>query len=385
MTPSSRHSVEDEPVPRLDEAEFVTVRLPFVHPLGTSVHTWTVKEALLLRLESEGITSWGECVADPDPYYLPETTKTCEHIIRDFLLPLVKPGQTLGELLGCFDRVRGNRMAKATVENALLNMVALKKSVPLHDLLGFQRKSIMSGLSIGLRDTPDELVRTVGEAVAKRYHRVKIKVARGRDVEYVSAVRRAFPGLRLMVDANGDYTLDDAPVLRQLDGFDLMMIEQPLSYADIIQHARLQSMLATPICLDESILSFDDAASAIEIGACRVLNIKQGRVGGLLESIRIARYASEHGVDVWSGGMDETGIGRAFNIHLQAANGFSVPGDTSETNNYFSEDIADPPVVLESDGSILIPPGPGLGIAVDPARIAKYLIRRERLQPRSEG
>jgi O-succinylbenzoate synthase len=375
MTHHPPLAVEHEALPRIESAEFVTVRLPFLHPFGTSVHTWTCKEALLLRLESGGLVAWGECVADPDPFYLPETTTTARHIIEQFLLPLVEPGLPFGDLLGRFRKVRGNGMAKATLENALVALLALRKGVPVHAALGFPARRIMSGLSIGLKDSPGDLVAAVQAAVDKRYHRVKMKVAKGRDVDYVRAVRDRFPDLPLMVDANGDYTLDDADHLRQLDEFGLMMIEQPLSYADIYQHSKLQRQLRTPLCLDESILGLDDAVAAVELGSCRILNIKQGRVGGLVESVRIAAYAAAHGIGVWSGGMDETGIGRAVNIHLQTADGFTIPGDTSETANYFVEDIADPPVVLDAEGFIEIPPGPGLGVTIDPSRLAKYTVR----------
>lgn len=238
----------------------------------------------------------------------------------------------------------------------------------------------MSGISIGLKDTQAELISAVAEAVAKKYHRVKMKVKKGQDVEWVASVRERFPDLRLMVDANGDYTLADAARLKRLDAFGLMMIEQPLSYNDIHQHAILQKELATPICLDESIHGLDDAAAAVALGACRIINIKQGRVGGLLESIRIARFAADQGLGVWSGGMDETGIGRAVNIHLQTEEGFNLPGDTSETCNYFSEDIADPPFLLDSGGFIAIPAGPGLGVTVDAGRLLKYLVGWERLR-----
>jgi O-succinylbenzoate synthase len=376
MTHHRLLAIEHEPLPRIERIEFVTVNLPFLHPFGTSVHVWTCKEALLLRLDADGATAWGECVADPDPFYLSETTTTARHIIEGFLLPLVEPGLPFGELLERFRAVRGHGMAKATVENALIDLLALRKGVPVHELLGFPAKRIMSGLSIGLKDSPAELLAAVQVAVDKRYHRVKMKVAKGRDVDYVRAVRDRFPDLPLMVDANGDYTLADADRLRQLDEFGLMMIEQPLSYSDIYQHSKLQKQLATPLCLDESILSLGDAVAAVELGSCRVLNIKQGRVGGLVESVRIAGYAAAHGIGVWSGGMDETGIGRAVNIHLQTADGFTIPGDTSETASYFAEDIADPPVVLDAEGFIAIPPGPGLGISVDPARLAKYTIDR---------
>ena len=280
-------------------------------------------------------------MSDPDPFYAYETNTTARHVIKDFLLPLVEAGITLGDLETRFRRVRGHGMAKATVENALLVLLAAQRGLPLHALLGRPARPIPSGLSIGLKDTKAELLRAVAGAVEKGYHRVKMKVKRGQDVDWVAAVRDRFPDVPLMVDANGDYTLADTDLLRRLDAFDLMMIEQPLSYSDIIEHATLQREMTTSLCLDESIHSLADAAAAISIGACRIINVKQGRVGGLLESMRIAHYCAGLGVDVWSGGMDETGIGRAVNIHLQTAEGFTVPGDTSETANYFDEDIVD--------------------------------------------
>jgi len=252
--------------------------------------------------------------------------------------------------------------------------------VALHELLGRPAKKIMSGLSIGLKETQAELLGAVDRAVARGYHRIKLKVKKGQDIEWVRAVRKRFPDLPLMVDANGDYSLEDADHLRCLDEFNLMMVEQPLSYSDIVEHASLQRELKTALCLDESIHNLADAAAAISIGACRVINVKQGRVGGLLESMRIAHYAAGLGVDVWSGGMDETGIGRAVNVHLQTAEGFTLPGDTSETANYFDEDIVDPPVVLDADGFIDIPEGPGIGAHVVPERVLKRTVRAERLR-----
>ncbi len=384
MTPRDRPSptaaLESLVLPAVDHVDLVTVRLPFLAPFGTSVHVWTVKDAMLMRLESGGVTAWSECVSDPDPFYAYETNATARHIIRDFLLPLVEPGIPLGELEARFRRVRGHGMAKATVENALLILIAMQRGVPLHELLGRPAKRIPSGISIGLKDTPQELLAAVERAVARGYHRVKMKVKKGQDVDWVAAVRDRYPGVPLMVDANGDYTLEDADHLRRLDDFDLMMVEQPLSYSDIIEHASLQRRMKTALCLDESIHSLADAASAISIGACRVINVKQGRVGGLLESMRIAHCAAGLGIDVWSGGMDETGIGRAVNIHLQTAEGFTLPGDTSETANYFDEDIVDPPVVLDDEGFIDIPEGPGLGTRVIPERVLKRTIAAERLK-----
>jgi O-succinylbenzoate synthase len=378
MPPSPTAGLERLVVPPIERIDFVTVRLPFVSPFGTSVHVWNDKEALLLRLESTGVVSWSECVSDPDPYYSPETNATVRHILRDFLLPGVEPGVTLGELESRFRRVRGHGMAKATVENGLLILLSLQRGVPLHELLGKPAKRIMSGLSIGLKETKAELLAAVERAVARRYHRVKMKVKKGQDIDWVGAVRERFPDLLLMVDANGDYAPADIDHLKQLDAFGLMMVEQPLSYTDIFEHAALQREMKTPICLDESIHTVADAKAAVELGACRVINIKQGRVGGLLEAIRIAGYAAANGIPVWSGGMDETGIGRAVNIHLQTADGFTLPGDTAETSNYFDEDIVDTPVVLDEGGFIEIPPGPGLGGRVLPDRIQERIVTAER-------
>lgn len=371
-------AVESRTVPALDRIDFLTVRLPFVKPFATSVHSWAVKEALLLRLESGGVVGWGECVADPDPYYSYETTATARHILQDFLLPLLEPGLTFRELETRAGGVRGHGMAKATLENALLDLLARQDGQPLHALLGWPRRRIPSGISIGLQDSVDDLLAAIEEALRRPYHRVKIKIMHGKDVPWVRAVRDRFPDLRLMVDANGDYRLEDAGLLQELDAFALTMIEQPLSYSDIIQHATLQARLATPLCLDESIHGLDDARSALDLGACRIINIKQGRVGGLLESLRIAAACRERGVPVWSGGMDETGIGRAFNLHLQAAEGFSIPGDTSETSRYFHEDIVAPGVVLREDGFIEIPEGPGIGVTILEDRLRKVTLASER-------
>ena len=373
------HIPQDEVLGKLDRVDLVVVRVPFLEPFGTSVASWAVKEALLLRVEQDGAAGWGECVADPDPFYDCETTVTARHLIRDFLLPELEPLRTLGEILARFRRVRGNPMAKATVENALLDLFARRRGIPLHDLLGWPARPIPSGISLGIQDSVGVLLAKVGEAQAQGYHRVKMKIMRGRDVAWVAAVRERFPDLPLMVDANGDYALEDAAHLRELDAFGLTMIEQPLGYHDLYQHSLLQPQLKTAICLDESIHGLDDAAAALGMGACRIINIKQGRVGGLLEALRIARHCRERGVPVWSGGMDETGLGRAANLHLQTADGFSLPGDTSETRRYFREDLVEPPVVLGPGGFIAVPPGSGTGVTVIPERLERYTLHRERL------
>ena len=370
----------DEPLGNIERIELLNVSLPFVAPFGTAVATWNSKDALLLRLEDDGIVAWGECVADPDPYYAGETTGTARHIITDFLLPELKPELSLAGLLERCRRVRGNEMAKAALENALLDLIAKRRSLPLHALLGFPARRVMSGISIGFQDDVPALLAQVQEAVERGYHRVKMKIGRGRDVEWVRAVRERFPELVLMADANGDYSLEDAALLARLDEFKLTMIEQPLAYHDIYQHSLLQARLRTPLCLDESIHGCEDAAAAIALKSCRIINIKQGRVGGLLEAVKMAGLCAGHGLPAWSGGMDETGIGRALNIQLQAAPGFTLPGDTSETRRYFREDIVEPPVVLDNEGYIAMPVEPGIGVAVVEEKIAKVLLGREKVR-----
>jgi O-succinylbenzoate synthase len=367
-------------IPVLDRIDLLTVRLPFVRPFATSVHSWAVKQALLLRLESDGVVGWAECVADPDPFYASETTQTVRHVFKEFLLPLLTPGQSIAELMQRWSPVRGHCMAKAMVENALLDLIARQQGLSLHALLGLSARPIQSGVALGIQDSIPALLDAVADAMRRPYHRVKLKIMQGKDVAWVRAVREAYPQLSLMADANGDYRLEHAALLRELDAFNLTMIEQPLSYSDIVQHAVLQRELATPLCLDESIHSLDDARSALALQACRVVNIKQGRVGGMIESLRIAALCQHAGVDVWSGGMDETGIGRAFNLQLQAAPGFTLPGDTAETARYFSEDIVAPGVVLDGDGYIAMPDGPGIGVTVLEDRVARYALDRERLR-----
>jgi O-succinylbenzoate synthase len=372
--------LENETLGDIERIELITVRLPFIAPFGTSVATWTCKEALLVRLEDRGLTAWGECVADPDPYYAAETTVSARFIIKAFLLPELKPDLALVGLLRRWGRVRGNEMAKAALENALLDLLAKRRRLPLHALLGCAPRRIMSGISIGLQESIPALLERVEEAVDSGYHRVKMKIGRDHDVAWVKAVRERFPALALMADANGDYSLADGDLLARLDEFELTMIEQPLSYHDIFQHSLLQARLRTPLCLDESIHSIDDARAALALKSCRVINIKQGRVGGMLAAVDMARLCAENGIPAWSGGMDETGIGRALNIQLQAAPGFTLPGDTSETRRYFAEDIVEPPVLLDREGFIAMPMGPGIGVEVVEGRVEKYLLDRERVR-----
>jgi len=361
-------------------AELITVRLPLVQPFRTSFSVQPHKDALLIRISASDAEGWGECTASPDPYYSYETNTTARHIIKDYLIPMaLEKRQTLEGVLERFKSVRGHNMAKAAVENALLDLISRRANTPLYALLEGTPRKIMSGISIGIQKKTEILLQIIEQAVNRRYHRIKIKIEKGEDIKPLKAVRNAFPDISLMVDANADYSKDDFSHLKNLDKFNLLMIEQPLRYDDLYLHAQLQTMLSTPLCLDESIKSLHDARSASEMKSCRIINIKQGRVGGILNARTIARVCSDRGIPVWSGGMLETGVGRAFNLHLQTLPGFLLPGDISETSRYFHEDIVDQPVVLDGEGYVTVPEGPGTGIQVMESRLKKCQIHREKL------
>jgi len=363
-------------IKQIDSVEMFIARLPLVTSFETSFSVQTLKEALLLKIVSDDLWGWGECVTSPDPYYGYETNKTAFHIIQDFLIPILSNMKnfTVEEVLESFERIRGHQMAKAAVENALLDLVARQCQIPLFELIGGKNKKIMSGISIGIRKNMNDLLKTIQTACDKKYHRIKLKIKKNKDIEILKKVRSAFPSIKLMADANSDYTLEDMPILKRLDEFNLMMIEQPLNYDDIYFHALLQNRIQTPICLDESIKNLNDAKTAAELGSCKIINIKQGRVGGMLNAQKIQAYCLNSGIKTWSGGMLETGIGRAFNLHLQTLPGFVLPGDTSETSRYFAEDIVDKPVILQPDGFIEIPIGTGIGVDVLPERLERYKI-----------
>lgn len=361
---------------KIDSVDMYVVRLPLVKPFETSFSVQTHREALLLKITSDGVSGWGECVTAPDPYYCYETNSTSSHIIKGFLIPILMTLKnfSIETVLQEFDRIRGHNMAKAAVENALLDLLARQYEMPLFQLIGGKHQKIMSGISIGIKDDMDNLLESIQEASDKKYHRIKIKIKKGKDVEVLNSVRKTFPSIRLMVDANADYALEDIHILKRLDAFDLMMIEQPLNYDDIYLHSFLQKQIDTPVCLDESIKNLNDTKTAIALGSCKIINIKQGRVGGMMNSKAIQTYCTDKNIGLWSGGMLETGIGRAFNIHLQTLPGFVLPGDTSETSRYFTEDIVDKPVVLEPNGYIKIPEGSGTGVNVIPEKLDRFKI-----------
>ncbi len=356
---------------RIDRLELRRLALPLVRPFETSFGRTDTREFLLVTVHADGVTGWGECVADANPYYSPETTRTAWHVIEEFLAPLLlaAPVGAPGELERRFAVVRGHRMAKAAVEMAAWDAWARQRGEPLSRSLGGTRERIASGVSIGIQPSVPALLERIDEETAAGYQRVKIKIKPGWDVTVVERVRERFPALALMVDANAAYQPADAGHLRALDEYGLMMIEQPLDEEDIGEHARLQATLRTPICLDESIVSAARAEEAFVLGACRIVNIKPGRVGGFAASRALHDACQRRGVPVWHGGMLESGIGRAANIHLASLPNFSLPGDIAASRRYFAPDLIDPPIDVAPDGTIAVPTGPGLGVTIDESRV----------------
>jgi O-succinylbenzoate synthase len=357
---------------RIERIELRLLRLPLVRFFETSFGRVDERAFLLITLEQNGAVGYGECVAGADPYYSSETTRTAWHIIEDFIAPAVlgRPFQHPREIFDALRAIRGHNMAKAAVEMAGWDLFARQQGLPLAGVLGGTRRAIESGVSIGIQDSLDQLVDRVEVERAAGYRRVKIKIKPGWDIDAVKRIRDRFGPIPLMVDANAAYTLDDADHLAGLERFQLLMIEQPLDYDDVRDHARLQQRLHTPICLDESIHTVKAADEAIELGACRVINIKPGRVGGHAESVRLHDLASRKGIPVWHGGMLESGIGRAHNIHLSTLPNFSLPGDIAASRRYYAPDLIDPEIVVRADGTIPVPDGPGIGVNVVMDRIA---------------
>jgi O-succinylbenzoate synthase len=364
---------------KLDRIEVRRLRLPLLHPFETSFGRTTVKEFLLLAASADGVTGYGECVADTDPFYLPETTGTAFHVLRDFLVPMALRLDLAHarDLWPALARVRGHEMAKAALEMAVWELQARREGKPLHALLGGRGGTIEAGVSIGLQADDQVLVDRVAAEAAAGYRRIKIKIKPGRDVASTAAVRRRFPDIPLMVDANSAYTLDDVTLLEELDRFALMMVEQPLAWDDVVDHAALQRAIKTAVCLDESIRSADDARHAADLGACRIVNIKAGRVGGFTSSIAVHDLCRSRGIPVWCGGMLESGIGRLANVHLQTLPGFTLPGDTSASARYFAEDLVDPPVTVSRDGTVAVPEGPGIGHEIVWPRVERATVARE--------
>ncbi|RPJ13451.1 MAG: o-succinylbenzoate synthase [Actinobacteria bacterium] len=368
-------------VTRVRSLELRLVAIPLVRPFRTSFGESTEKVCVIARVETEDALGWGECVSDVEPNFSEEWNDGAWNMIRDFLAPaMFAAGDVDVERLGSvFAFVRGNPMAKATLENAVLDAELRAQGRSLASYLGAVRDRVGCGVSVGIAPSTDVLLEQVGGYLAEGYLRIKLKIEPGTDVERVRAVREAYPEILLSVDANAAYRLTDVEVFRALDEFGLLMVEQPLHHEDLWEHSLLQREIRTDVCLDESIRSAADARAAIELGSCRIVNIKQGRVGGLLEAKRVHDVAAELGVPVWCGGMLETGIGRSTNLALAALPNFRLPGDTSATSRYFAEDLTEP-LVLEADGTLPVPNGPGIGVDPDQARLEAATRRTERFE-----
>jgi O-succinylbenzoate synthase len=362
--------------------ELRLLRLPLVRFFETSFGRIHDRTFVLVTVDGEGVTGVGECVAEANPFYSAETTRTAWHIIHDFIAPLVL-GRTFTHPNEVFDSlavIRGHNMAKAAVEMAAWDLFARQEDAPLARVLGGSRPRIESGVSIGIQDSLEELLERIEIERTAGYRRIKIKVKPGWDIEAVERVRRYFGEIPLMVDANAAYSLTDTEHLARLDEFRLMMIEQPLDYDDIRDHARLQQLIRTPICLDESIHTVRAAEEAIESGACRIINIKPGRVGGHREALRLHDLAAAHEIPVWHGGMLESGIGRAHNVHLSTLPNFTLPGDIAASRRYFAPDLIDPEITVASDGTIAVPDGAGIGVQIVPERVAAATRERAELR-----
>ncbi|WP_080845912.1 o-succinylbenzoate synthase [Cytobacillus gottheilii] len=353
------------------------VKMRLHEPFKTSFGTIQDKDFALLEVVDEnGTTGWGESVALPDPTYTEETFKTSWHILEDFLIPVLldKEISHPDEVEEIFSPIRRNYMAKAAIEGAVWDLYAKRKNLSLAAALGGTKKKIAAGISIGIQQSKEELLNKIAGYIDEGYKRVKIKIKPGMDIEVIKAVRSRFPDVPLMADANSAYTLEDIDHLRKLDEFNLLMIEQPLGVHDILDHAKLQQSIKTPICLDESIQSLNDAKNAIELGSCQIINIKIGRVGGLSPARQIHQYCKDKGIAVWCGGMLEAGIGRAFNIAISSLENFTLPGDTAGSSRYWKEDIITPEVVVQN-GYIDVPSNIGIGFEPDRKRIQKYTVK----------
>jgi O-succinylbenzoate synthase len=355
------------PAIKIDGVEMRLIRLPLLEPFETSFGKIDSRLIFLLSLQSDGARGWGEVVAEEEPRYSYETVRTAFHVIRDFFAPelLKKPITGLDDLAQRLAPFRGHNMAKAGLELAFMDLLGQVRQQSLSTLVGGDRKRVDVGVSLGIQPTLSKLVQRVDHYLDLGYQRIKLKIKPGWDIDVVDEVRRRHPEILLSVDANSAYTLDDVDHLTQLDSFNLLMIEQPLHNDDLVDHAKLQKTMRTPLCLDESIVSERHARLALELDSCRIINIKVGRVGGYSQALGIHDLCLAQSVPGWCGGMLESGIGRAHNLALASLPGFTLPGDISASGRYFERDIVTPGVTVDADGTVAVPDGPGLGLDVD--------------------
>jgi O-succinylbenzoate synthase len=367
---------------RIDSIVLREIRMPLVEPFVTSFGETTDRRVLLAEIHAEGLVGWGECVAGEHPYFSSESIDTAWVVLLQELAPMLasSPVEHGGDCPKIFKKVRGNPMAKAALENAIWDLEAQIEKAPLYELLGGTKKRIACGVSIGMQPTMEQQLRKVEREVNAGYQRIKLKCQPGWDVEMLEAVRKRWPKIMLSVDANSAYRMRDFDHLVTFDRFNLLMIEQPLWADDFYYHSMLQKRLETAICLDESIRNRRDALAAIDMESCRIINIKNGRVGGFSEAIAVHNAAMERGIPVWCGGMLETGIGRAHNIALSSLPGFTLPGDVSASKRYWAEDIIEPEVEVSNKGEITVPTTAGRGFEVKTGLVEKLTVRREEIR-----
>ncbi len=367
---------------RIDGIILREVHMPLVRPFETSFGVTRERRILLVEVQSEGLTGWGECTAGERPFFSSESTDTAWQILVNELGPMLaaQAPEHGGDCPRIFKQVRGNRMAKAALENAIWDLEAQREGVPLAALLGGVRETITCGVSIGIQSSIPELLAIIERELAAGYQRIKLKCKPGWDVEVFEKVRDRWPGIMLSCDANSSYRLRDEDHLVSFDAFDLLMIEQPLWHDDFYYHSILQKRLETPICLDESICNRRDALAAIEMESCKIINLKLGRVGGFSEAIAVHNAAQERGVPVWCGGMLESGIGRSHNIALSTLENFTLPGDVSASARYWSDDIVEPEITVSSEGQIAVPDVPGRGYEVRADLIEQLTARKETIR-----
>ena len=367
---------------KIDAIILRELHMPLVRPFETSFGVTKNRRVLLVEIQSEGLTGWGECTVSERPHFSGESTQSAWHVITQELGPLLAAEQPDhgGDCPRIFRQVRDNRMAKATLENAIWDIESQREGISLSQLLGGVRETIPCGVSIGIQPSISALLDLIEKELAAGYQRVKLKCKPGWDVEVFERVRNRWPGIALSCDANSAYRLRDTDHILSFDAFSLMMIEQPLWHDDFYFHSMLQKRLETPICLDESIHNRRDALAAIEMESCRIINIKLGRVGGFSEAIAVHNAAMERGIPVWCGGMLESGVGRSHNIALSTLENFSLPGDVSASARYFAEDIVEPEVTVSSQGEIAIPDTPGRGYEVRTDLINRLTVRKEMIR-----
>ena len=364
---------------KIESVTLREIRMPLVHFFETSFGRTTERRILLVSLELDGVTAWGECVAGEGPFYSEESIDTAWYALNAYLAPSIAGLQfeRASDSVRSFSPIRGHRMARAALENALWDAEAQAKSLPLWKLLGGSRTEIPCGVSIGIQDSVDQLLDKIEAELAAGYQRIKVKVKPGWDLNVLSRIRERWPSIVLSCDANSAYRLSEIDHLREFDQFGLLMIEQPLWYDDFYFHAQLQKKVKTSICLDEAIHNARDAEAAIEVGACRIVNVKVGRVAGFSEAIRVHDVCQQRGIPVWCGGMLETGIGRSHNIALSTLPNFTLPGDVSASKRYWKDDIIEPAVEVSSRGTIQVPETAGRGFKVREDLIEKLTVRKE--------